>query len=359
MTSVTPNRVDRYDADPLTRFETPVGKPSTMSTPLKVLTYNTHLFGSLVGWISGVGWKDSPERIEALKAQLQTSGADLIGLQEVWDSDLVHRLTEDGVGGVYPGHYYHFAAEGLAVPSNAPGLLLLAKSRIELQVDQAQYFDYIHRIGVTRFDPLQDAPTGKGFLRVPAVVGGSTPLTLLVTHLPTGSHEYSVGVNACFEALARAVPDDASRVLLMGDLNIAETAKPITYPAGSSTPFDRYQGWVGKDGTLGRAGLRDSLRVLHPDPKAQPGYSVVGSTNTCWRHFNRQAVAKNEFDWLRIDYFMVRGLTPLEVAVQGTPPPPLPQTDYSDTANPWVWFDEGTRRRDLSDHYPLNGSFNL
>jgi exonuclease III len=341
-----------------------------MGTQFTAMSYNTHLFGEFTG-IPGTHWQDDL-RVEALAALLASANADVIGIQEMWSSRYVEAIAKQ-----FPSAFYDLHDPGKGAPSNPSGLLLLAGKRVTLDAKHAEYYDYIHEIkhsvkhdilhpdDVFMFDPKQDMITGKGYLRVPATIDGMA-ITLMVTHMPTGSGTYTNGVAQCFDALAKAATKDDAPVLLLADFNVSETDKPLSAgqtPSGKSS--DRYTLWIGKDGTLGQAGLSDAYRTLYPDAGANSGFSVVGTTNTCWRHFNGDKIAKNTYDQERIDHMMYRGLTPVSMSILGLagfPPPSAggtQQTDYSDSQNAWIWLDHGSEKRDLSDHYPVIGSFTL
>lgn len=328
-----------------------------MSTSIKVMAYNTHLFGSVVGILSGDNWKDS-QRFAALTDCIKNAsvcGADIIALEEFWSSDFIEDIKKDTtLCDLYPYQYskisHSYITEG---PSNPSGLILLTNKRVVLDKDNAIYFDYISEIGSSKFD-YQDKFTGKGFYKVPARIDGTIDIILLITHMPTNSGSYTKGVEQCFQYLAKVVPGGDSPVLLLGDFNIAETSEPL------SNGKDRYKIWIGSDGILGKTGLVDAYRKLFPDSQASPGFSVVGATNTLWRHFNREKADNKDYDAKRIDYMLYRELTPTSLGVQGTPPPPPSQTpDYSDSKNKWVWMDNGTKLRDISDHYPIVGTFSI
>ena len=164
--------------------------------------------------------------------------------------------------------------------------------------------------------------------------------------MPTGAGHYRSALDKCFQALAQAASSATGPVLLMGDFNIDETKlddsmKSAADPDG--VPF--YDEWIGPNGYLGKAGLVDAYRRLYGDSKNDPGYTVVSSTNSCWQHFNPEDVAKGTIDNQRIDYMMCRGLTPVSVAVGSD--------------KKWVWKDSDGHTKDISDHYPLLGTFTL
>lgn len=333
-------------------------------TTLNVLTFNTHLFGDVVRHLDpSVAFHDN-DRFDALGKCLKNPdicSADIIAIQEMWSSYYVDHITQHTVTEIYPNFYYDLKSDGMVHASNPSGLLLMAKENITFDKANAVYYDYIHEIGAQHFDKSQDQITGKGYLSIPATINGKA-FTLLTTHMPTNVGTYTYGVGECFKALASAVPKDGSPVLLMGDFNIYETKiDPL-----SSTSVTFYSEFIGPNGWLGKAGLTDGYRYLNTDATSAPGYSVIGTTNTTWEHFNKDKTSKHppEYDLHRIDYIMYKGFTPVEnsIQVQGKPNPlpPAPKTDYSDSGNQWVFTDPGDHEtRDISDHYPLTGTLTL
>jgi endonuclease/exonuclease/phosphatase family metal-dependent hydrolase len=337
-----------------------------MSTTLNLMTFNTHLFGDVVRFFHrSVSFHDD-DRFKHLCECIKDSticSADIIAIQEMWSSKYVEHITTHTVSKLYPTNWYHLASEGIVHASNAPGLLLMARENVTFDTKNAVYFDYIHEFGPSHFDQKQDAITGKGYLKVPASVNG-VDFTLLTTHMPTNAEAFPDTLNQCFDALAAAVPDDNSPVLLMGDFNIYEGKVDKSSTLNPQPTF--YDMWIGPNGALGQAGLIDGYRTQNSDASTDPGYSIVGTTNTTWKHFNEKKVTKNppEYDLQRIDYIMYRGFTPVanSIQVQGTPnpTPPAPPTDYSDSSNKWIFHDhDDNKTRDLSDHYPLTGTLTL
>jgi endonuclease/exonuclease/phosphatase family metal-dependent hydrolase len=382
-----------------------------MATTITALTFNTHLFGEWTS-ILGTGWADQT-RVQQLAPLLERSGADIIGLQEIWSSRFVKDGFRDSttgqsvpglverLGDSYPNSYFDLHDVGVAHPSNPSGLLLLMNKRVQPDPKQKPlYYDYIHRISgaeylsipdglhgkdvrnLSVFDPIQDMPTGKGFLMVPVVVDGTLNLTLVVTHMPTSSGTFPVAIDACFRKLDDHTPEGDSPVLLLADFNVSETDGRLESPVSKYQHEDRYNLWIGPNAapntdnadrdagkagpTLLRKGFRDAFRTLNPTWSAAPGYSVIGATNTCWRNFNNDKVKGGHYDASRIDHMMYRGLTPLSMTVLGTPPPAAgapSKTNYLDdpgntNANTWIWTD-GNAKNDMSDHYPVIGQFSF
>src|SRR5689334_4339103 len=119
-----------------------------MSTTLKVMAYNTHLFGTFAGIISritgsDVYWQDKPTRFDALKACIKNAsicGADIISIEEMWSSDLVEAITSDSVSGLYPNSCYSLHDGRADTASNPSGLLLLGNSRVDFNQNTFEYF---------------------------------------------------------------------------------------------------------------------------------------------------------------------------------------------------------------------------
>lgn len=347
------------------------------------LTYNTHLFGEFTG-IPGTHWQDETARYPALSKLLTDPtfcNADIIGIQEMWSSKFVEDIASK-----FPNSHYNLESPRIpvptmggitlplpsALPSNPSGLVLLGSRRVQFDAKNAQYYDYVYELIKDDiehlhdkiFDPGQDMITGKGFLKVPVTLDGTQKITVLVTHMPTSSGKYTDSIDFCFKRLADSVKDDEGPVLLLADFNVSETDTLL------DDGRDRYSMWIGPNPdpsrtapdvpTLERVGLGDAFRRLYPKQTDNPGYSVVGTTNSCWRHFNGDKISKNppEYDIYRIDHMMCRGMTPQSMSVLGAAPP-SGAPNYDDTGNQWIWLDHGTERRDLSDHYPVIGVFSL
>jgi endonuclease/exonuclease/phosphatase family metal-dependent hydrolase len=339
---------------------------------LRAMAYNTHLFGDVVGKVGNflhalgladadVGWKDD-DREDALKTCLKdpnTCGADVVSLEEFWSSTFVSNLEHGSLNEpqYYPNSFKYYHPQGDAVTSNPSGLMLLGNQRITFEPDTdsgLNYRNYIDEIGKDNFSD-QDKYTGKGCYAVKALIDGTQQIVFASTHMPTNSHSYPDSLKQCYQILAEAITDvrgdSGCPVLLMGDFNLDEAGTTIDYDGNPA--YDRYAEWVGPHGILGSIGLQDVYRTLFPDSGTYPGYTVIPSTNTCWRHFNGGTPALGTDGCSRIDYMMTIGLTPSTFTVRGAPPPTA-GSDYSDSAqtNPFTWTDDGNTR-DISDHYPI------
>lgn len=337
---------------------------------LRAMAYNTHLFGDVVGKVGNflhalgladadVGWKDD-DREDALKACLKDpqvgGGADVVSLEEFWSSTFVSNLEHGSLSEAqyYPNSFKYYHPTGGAVTSNPSGLMLLGNSRVTFDPDAATYENYIDKIGKDNFSD-QDKYTGKGCYVVKGLIDGTQQIVFASTHMPTNSHSYPDSLKGCYQILADTIKsvrgDSGCPVLLMGDFNLKEDGTTIDYDGNPN--YNRYDEWVGPQGILGNIGLQDVYRTLYPDSETSPGYTVIPSTNTCWRHFNDGTPAEGTDGCSRIDYMMTIGLTATAFTVMGAPPP-ASGSDYSDSAqsNPFTWSDDGNTR-DISDHYPI------
>lgn len=240
----------------------------TMAATLKVMTYNTHLFGKVVGVLSGAEWKDD-DRFIALTTCIKDAGmcgADIISIEEGWSDDFIEKIQRShDFCDLYPYQYFSLQKPCTSVLSNPSGLLLLTNKRVVLHTSDAIYYDYTTEKGDTNFG-IQDIVTSKGFYKVPATVDGTTDITLLIPHIPTDSGTYTTGVQECFQYLTQAIHSDHSPVLLLGDFNFAETNGPLL------NGTDRDTIWVGPKGICGT----NRLYVIPGNDAFVPG----GSGNT-------------------------------------------------------------------------------
>lgn len=344
----------------------------------KITSYNTHLFGSIVGtignWLESlnitddkVRWKDD-DRFHALKKKLKDKtvcDSDIVALQENWSSDFVHSLEHGSVSDPinYPNHYKNYHPEGSAYTSNPSGLLLLGNGRVQFDKTLATYTNFIKIVGENHFGD-QDKHTGKGCYVAPALIDGVQPLLVACSHMPTNSATYPESLMQCFQLMADSIGEHLTRmgatcpVILAGDFNLSEDSKKIDFQGDPE--YDRYQHWIGETGILGSSGLRDAYRSLYPDVTANPGYTVVPSTNNCWRHFHDGEPVEGSNDAKRIDYLMTMNLTVESFTIDGTPPP-ASGSNYLDSPNStnnnaWIWDNDG-RKRDISDHYGVTAKF--
>ncbi|MGD8327479.1 MAG: endonuclease/exonuclease/phosphatase family protein [Sphingomonadales bacterium] len=260
---------------------------------LTIETYNTHLFGDMIGKLSGQEFGDD-ERKSAIRsyfASRNTSPSDLyvLGLQEVWDGNyadnFVSYFKDNGI------YAYHCWPDNLLnkiereAGFNQSGLILFGSPRFS-DFDKKDYYDYILRCGPSWSG--QDLPTGKGYVFTQAkYVCPDNPdvehrIGLMNTHMPTNYSDFKSSVTCCFKSSGERLrqfrgknhhPDSA--VFLMGDFN-------------ASTDAEKYSELV-VPYYLDDAGMT----IVDPstdmvcncdDPSASNG--TVSICNNTWRHFN-------------------------------------------------------------------------
>lgn len=267
------------------------------SIHLSVLTYNTHLFGDLV-YLKGLDYHDN-SRKDQIKAFLNTRPATIVALQEVWSGAFANNFKHD-VTDQYPKSNF-FAQDAHHGAFNKSGLCLMADNACKLV--GYSYFDYISQCNVDGFD-IQDNPpflkhgTGKGFelavYQLPGANGKS--VGVFTTHMVTNASTYPKSVACCFESLASAVdqfctqkPD--SSVVVMGDLNIAELE-------GNGQIDPEFVAYVQK--ILEAHKLTDAFATSRGSetPQQAPGYTVDGTTNTFWQHFNSGSPQRKRIDFI-------------------------------------------------------------
>lgn len=207
-------------------------------TTLKVLTYNTHLFGD-----EGAGrFPQFADRARAafIADRIRLEDADIVGLEEVWDDELKDIILERSG---YPFHHYGGRKDDVYDVLNS-GLLLLSKHPI-INASQHFYNDEVNIQDCPAFDPfcyLQnpftpwkcfenkcipylDGLASKGFLRATISKAGFQ-FGVFVTHTQAEQHED--GVNARRKQLEQLgaqiqtfrAQNPGAEILMMGDLNI-------------------------------------------------------------------------------------------------------------------------------------------
>ncbi len=276
------------------------GKPNTK---LKVVTYNTHLFGD-----EGAGlFPQFADRARAayIADRLRLEDADVIGLQEVWDEELADAIVQRAG---YPHHYYNNAHDEADDFLNS-GLLLLSKSplvnasltfyRDEVSISDCDFFDPLCPIknptkpwecfNIFNCKSYLDGFASKGFLQATVFKNGFQ-IGIFITH--TQAEHHKDGVNARrkqLEQLGSQIrkyisENPAAEVILMGDFNVI---------AGS----EDYN-----NSLLPQTGLRDMYPNLAPCPDTSQDQA------TC--DFNRNDLARlfgnTEFDCnnQRLDYVL-------------------------------------------------------
>ena len=139
---------------------------------LKVLTYNTHLFGGSNIEIVRPFHKDplifeDDLRAEEIAARVAALGADIVALQEVWAYKRQHWFA-DRLSSVYPFSYFPQSALEPVDPRLTCGLVLLSKWPL---ADQ----------GFLMFSDLhgEDAMAKKGVVSATVLFDGRPPSTSL------------------------------------------------------------------------------------------------------------------------------------------------------------------------------------
>lgn len=264
-------------------------------------------------------WKDK-ERVPAIIEKLESCGADLIGLTEVWDPQIMKSLIE-GLKDVYPYHcasptghgieaavYHlrnrhpvlawwsdldtepivrvfsqgHYRDEDKGVVDGikkflgwdrlalvhailgfpvywGAGLLLL--SRYPLEDDATAFCQHPKKVGLERF-------TSKGVLRTRVHLSERSRATVMLTHLqegptPSASRARKRQLKQISKLIKAARPDP---VLVMGDFNIIAEA-----PNGFHWRLEPTPEYLLMKDILG---LQDSYRSIFPNAEDYPGITV-------------------------------------------------------------------------------------
>ncbi len=188
-----------------------VGKLPAESTSLKVMSYNTHLFGA---WPLPV-WQDENRAIAmgVYFNQLRAQGLDLVGLQEVWSPDRWGNIW--GLS-LFPGRAYGGRIDSGNTQNS--GLAVLSQHPIS-NFAQLSYSN----------DNGNDASASKGFLQM-TITKGSFQIGFFTTHTQSGSDSNDVSDRALqAQQLASAVQiyrslNPSHAVIVTGDFNMASSS---------------------------------------------------------------------------------------------------------------------------------------
>jgi endonuclease/exonuclease/phosphatase family metal-dependent hydrolase len=304
-------------------------------TTLSVLGYNTHLFGNAISpalekIIESLGLPpliyEDVQRSAAMVPYFQGSGANILGLTEVWDDDLASFFTLQ-LSATYPYSYRPTEKNSYL----GSGLLLLST----YPISNTQFYPYNDLTGF-------DAYSTKGILVAQVSPGGgASDLITILTHTQAGSSSDEVAARASNLSQLSLTAQDLEQqnsglpLLIIGDLNVCAEAKP------SWEPTAEYQNTLVPD--LAAAQLSDVYRTLYPSAPDNPGVTYDAVDNLLIAIFAPDDTAQGLQQ--RIDYeFATSSLAATQASV----------------VRSFVYSDPQTgKSTDLSDHYPLAASYTL
>ncbi len=249
--------------------------------------------------------------------QVQNLNPDIVGFSEVWANSSKHRLI-DGLKSQFPYSAWDHNDNSLQIGS---GLLLLSR----FPLSNVLFNQYVNLSG---FDRISQ----KGFILATAKIGEQE---ILIAHTHTQADENNdainnrkANLNQLFNIFCSQA--DSMPIILLGDLNIVGEDN-----SGNPTQEYTYLRLLFRNNYMS-----DSYRSVNTSAKSDPGYTYDAVNNKLINRFDHTS-AVNAIKQ-RLDYMFVRGLQPNSVTVLKT-----------------FTFQISDGTIDLSDHYPLYGSFNL
>lgn len=349
-----------------------------MSTPYSIsftaLTFNVHLFGAIGADVDSVSslqlsYQDS-DRTTALIAFLNQCKADVIGLQEVWDTSLAEQIQE-GVS----ANYMSIVADDLPLDTGALGTLLTHPISVPNGVGCGLMLlasrNSVAAIGHIHSDPfpinrvpngtvdVQDAFALKGYLKAQLhMKTGDLRIGVIVSHMITNLSSYSSSGAQCFRAIQERIlsfqsESGSSPLFLLADLNV----NGESYDGSSWGPSANYSQFVQhyliqhKENPL----LADVWRDLNPDMTSAPGYTSDETINTLYTMFQDEDNTGDSASQKRIDYIMAAG----GAAADGAAVDTSSATVLNSATRPqYLDIVTGTER-DLSDHFALTATFQV
>lgn len=204
---------------------------------LKVITYNTHLFGGEAAGSLPTFADD--HRANYIAAEIRKENADVVGLQEVWDKDLADEIVHQAG---YPHNYYEDRRDEADDFLNS-GLLLLSKYPL-LHRSLTYYRDEVSISDCGPINPLclirnitepwkcltecrdyLDAFASKGFAQATIIKAGFQ-VGIFVTHTQAEYHDDAiVARRKQLEQLGGQIrryraENPGAEVVVMGDFNV-------------------------------------------------------------------------------------------------------------------------------------------
>jgi endonuclease/exonuclease/phosphatase family metal-dependent hydrolase len=299
-----------------------IGQMNPQSTTFRVVCYNTHLFGN--DSIPGLPrWLDAA-RAFFIGDVINDDGADVVGLQEVWDPAFFGTIASQS--GYPSGFYGGSVAPGRVLNS---GLALYSAHQIQSPA-QVVYSD----VDMASFDSM----ASKGFVSC-TITKGPFTIGFFSTHTQSGeSSTNALFRGAQLQQLGAAVAAyrqvfPGRPVVVVGDFNVI-----------SESP--EYAGAM-RGSMWGTARTKDGLRNL---PITNDPWCTSCQSNQLNMHFNSSAGN------IRLDYVLYAGSLDGTVEIIPTRyerkefqvPPQFPPLSGS-----------GLTTRDLSDHYGVVMDFEL
>jgi exonuclease III len=316
--------------------------------PLSTLGYNTHLFGeNLISKIGGTFYQDDL-RSQIIQTKINSSGADTVGLVEVWSNTLATNII-NGVREVYPYSYRPPVDTSiLNLKPMGHGLLLLSKYPLSEQ----NFYHYNNLSGFDDFS-LKGILTAKAELPNPSAGGNPIKVRFFLTHTQAAytNNSYETIRLANIGQLADTVRDYQTGraynkdtdipIFTFGDFNV------IAEIQATGEQTSEYQKMMN---FFEEVQLTDSYRKLHGNFNQFPGYTYfsdgVNQPNKLITKFASTDAKDKVHQRLDYIFYSQKGsaitVTPTEAQVLG---------GYT--------YPDGGEDMDLSDHEPLWGKFNL
>ncbi len=327
--------------------------PDSPEANLRILAYNTHLFGKIkvdiLDWPVNLPLPYYQDELRTqIIAEIDNCEADIVGLVEVWDDELAEEIINSNSNRYR--HFYKPPVETSTIRPIGHGLLLLSK----YSLSEKKFYPYEKIGGWDRFSH-KGFLTAKAELPNPIADEKSIKVRLFLTHTQAAesnnSHEFIRQANIAqltktiqdYQTGEAGNSDTDIPIFAFGDFNvIAEDENTGQSTSEYQKTLNRFQ----------EVQLIDFYRKLH-NFNNSPGYTYfsdgVGQRNKLITKFDLEG-AENKVHQ-RLDYIFY---SQKNSQIKVTPTESKIFTDY-------IYNDQldDSEDMDLSDHEPLWGEFNL
>ncbi|CAL2095811.1 endonuclease/exonuclease/phosphatase family protein [Tenacibaculum sp. 190524A02b] len=239
-------------------------KNRTISSDIKVMTYNTHLF--LI-----TKYEDDIRQTEVIKFLKQHSSTDIFVLTEVW-TDASKRAIVQALNDTHP-YFTHTENNGIV----GDGLLIISK----LPIHKQSFEKFKNSSGA-------DALSQKGFWELEMATKEGAGFYLYTTHLQADNDNFDIRSKQIDQMLIKMNTKKDYPIILAGDLNIPTTGTEYTNNISSKLSF-----------------LKDPISQAS---KLFNTYDEVN--NKLAQHFDTD---KNVVEQSRLDYILVSNTGNIEV----------------------------------------------
>ncbi len=296
---------------------------------VKITNYNTHLFFNTIVELGPKSVYEDEIRLNKIIALLSKSSSDIISLNELW-ADSTKEKIKNNLADKFDAWYPPNKKSQFKIGS---GLMILCRKSSKLGMKNVNYDLSIHNPSFTQYNHLSgtDDMSQKGFITATIMKGSKPFLKLITTHNQADATPKAISTRRTnFQQIYDTIGSSGKKdlpVFFTGDMNVIGESNEY------KTIKSKFSG----------LGMVDAYKTANPTLAVAYGYTYNGVNNKLIPIF----VPGDSNARQRLDYIFYNAnsanIEVDEVKVVRT------QMKYSSS--------KANELMDLSDHYPLTGTF--